>query len=158
MGQVSQLGHSFSWVAGRRGNDGGNRDLEVAVSVRGGKTRIVVVEHLGGLIGTVFGGIGGGMGGGGMGPILGIGIGALSVSATVLVVLIPLWLGTTYAIARTAYHYSTKRRAHELERLLIISPRWRALSDRCPSGFSRCDDVAVLPGCTRCTTLTGYPC
>ncbi len=118
VGQVSQLGHSFSWVAGRRGSDGGGRDLEVAVSVRGGKTRIVVVEHLAGLIGAVFGGIGGGMGGGGMGPILGIGIGALSVSATVLVVLIPLWLGTTYAIARTAYHYSSQRRARELERLV----------------------------------------
>jgi serine/threonine protein kinase len=118
VGQVSQLGHSFSWVAGRRGGDAGSRDLEVAVSVRGGRTRIVIQEHLGALIGSVFGGIGGGMGGGGMGPILGIGIGALSASATVLVVLIPLWLGTTYAIARTAYHYSTQKRARELERLI----------------------------------------
>jgi hypothetical protein len=118
VGQVSQLGHSFSWAAGRRGGDSGGRDLEVAVSVRGGRTRIVVVEHLGPLIGGVFGGIGGGLGGGGMGPVLGIGIGALNAPAVIFAVLIPLWLGTTYAIARTAFHYSSQKRARELGRLV----------------------------------------
>ena len=117
VGQVSQLGHSFSWVAGR-GGVSSNRDLEVAVSVRGGRTRIIVQEHLGALMGGVFGGIGGGMGGGGMGPILGIGIGALHMPPVALLFILPLWLGTTFATARTVYHYSTQRRARELERLV----------------------------------------
>src|SRR5947199_70450 len=61
VGQVSQFGRSFSWVAARRGAS--QRDLEVAVSVRGGQTRITVRENLASLMGAVFGGIGGGMGG-----------------------------------------------------------------------------------------------
>src|SRR5207245_4665237 len=63
VGQVSQFGRSFSWVAARRGAS--QRDLEVAVSVRGGQTRITIRENLASLMGAVFGGIGGGMGGGG---------------------------------------------------------------------------------------------
>src|SRR5881296_1955786 len=64
VGQVSQFGRSFSWVAARRGAS--QRDLEVAVSVRGGQTRITIRENLASLMGAVFGGIGGGMGGGGV--------------------------------------------------------------------------------------------
>ena len=66
VGQVSQFGRSFSWVAARRGAS--QRDLEVAVSVRGGQTRITIRENLASLMGAVFGGIGGGMGGGGVWP------------------------------------------------------------------------------------------
>src|SRR3989442_10487183 len=62
-GQVSQIGQPFSWVAARRGAS--QRDLEVAVSVRGGQTRITIRENLASLMGAVFGGIGGGGGGGG---------------------------------------------------------------------------------------------
>jgi len=134
VGQVSQLGHSFSWVAGR-GAVASNRDLEVAVSVRGGRTRIVVQEHLGALMGGVFGGIGGGMGGGGMGPILGIGIGALNMPATALLFILPLWLGTTFATARSVYHYTTQRRARELERLV----------DRMAALVEELSDVAPRP-------------
>src|SRR5438876_1178561 len=46
--QVSQFGRSFSWVAARRGAS--QRDLEVAVSVRGGRTYIAIRENLGSLI------------------------------------------------------------------------------------------------------------
>src|SRR5207302_10732136 len=67
VGQVSQFGRSFSWVATRRGAS--QRDLEVAVSVRGGHTRIAIRENLASLIGGIYGGIGGGMGGGGIGQI-----------------------------------------------------------------------------------------
>src|SRR5438876_4807431 len=48
VGQVSQFGRSFSWVAARRGAS--QRDLEVAVSVRGGRTYIAIRENLGSLI------------------------------------------------------------------------------------------------------------
>ncbi len=114
-GQVSQFGRSFSWVASR--TPGIPRDLEIAVSVRGGRTRIFIREGLSQLIGAVYGGIGGGMGGGGMGPILGILGGALHVAGPLLVALVPVWLGTTYLTARTVYRRSTKRRAKELEGL-----------------------------------------
>jgi serine/threonine protein kinase len=114
-GQVSQFGRSFSWVAAR--SPGIRRDLEVAVSVRGGKTRITIQEGLSQLVGAVYGGIGGGMGGGGMGPIMGILGGALHVAGAALVVIVPLWLGITYATARTVYRRSVNRRAKELEGL-----------------------------------------
>jgi serine/threonine-protein kinase len=111
VGQVSQFGRSFSWVATRRGS--AQRDLEVSVSVRGGRTRITIQENLGALIGGIFGGIGGGMGGGAMGPILVTVVGALNIPSA-LALIIPLWLGTVFATARTAYHYSTQKRVREL--------------------------------------------
>jgi tRNA A-37 threonylcarbamoyl transferase component Bud32 len=112
-GQVSQLGRSFSWTAA----PGSHRDLEVAVSVRGGRTRIAIQEGLSNLTGQIWGGIGGGMGGGGMGPIMGIGVGALGLEAAAMVVIVPIWLTATYLTARTVYSRSVKRRERELEGL-----------------------------------------
>jgi len=114
-GSVSQFGRSFSWMAAR--GSGMRRDLEVAVSVRRGQTRITIHENLSQLIGATFGGIGGGMGGGGMGPIIGVGAGALHLAGPAVVVLIPLWLGVTYVTARTFYRRSSTRRARDLETL-----------------------------------------
>ncbi len=108
VGQVSQLGWSFSWTMTRSGNM--RRDLEVAVTVRGGQTRIMVRENLGPLIGAIFGGIGGGVGGGGMGPILGITIGALGLPPVAIAAVIPLWLATVYGIARTVYRSQVTKR------------------------------------------------
>jgi hypothetical protein len=91
--------------------------LEVAVSVRGGRTRITIHENLGPLIGAMHGGIGGGMGGGGMGPIIAV-VAALHVFPPIsLVFVVPLWLATTFVTARTFYHRSTARREQELARL-----------------------------------------
>ena len=114
-GQVSQFGRSFSRVAAR--GTAVRRDLEIAVSVRGGHTRITIQESLGQLIGAVYGGIGGGMGGGGLGPMLGILGGALHVAGPLLAALVPVWLGTTYVTARAVYRHNTNRRAKELEGL-----------------------------------------
>ena len=112
-GQVSQIGRTFSWTSA--GTGGSTRSTEVAVSVRGGQTRISLREGLGPLIGGIFGGIGGGMGGGGMGPILGIftHIG----SGVAVLAAVPLWLATTYAVARTSFYYSVRRRRRELDGL-----------------------------------------
>lgn len=115
VGQVSQFGRSFSWVAARRGAS--QRDLEVAVSVRGGHTRITIRENLASLIGGIYGGIGGGMGGGGIGPIIGIFVGALHMTGAAIATAVPVWLLTTFATARTAYYYSSRRRVRELEQL-----------------------------------------
>jgi serine/threonine protein kinase len=116
-GQVSQFGRSFTWAAVRPGsNSGMRRNLEVTVSIRGGRTRITVQENLAPMIGGVFGGIGGGMGGGGMGPILGILGGALHMGPGVIAI-VPIWLSITYATARYVYRRMTRKRAAELESL-----------------------------------------
>ncbi len=114
-GMVSQFGRSFSWMIAR--GPAVRRDMEVAVSVRRGQTRITVQESLNQLVGAVFGGIGGGMGGGGMGPIIGVGVGALHLVGPAIVAIIPAWLGVTYLTARTVYGRISKRRARELENL-----------------------------------------
>ena len=108
VGQVSQLGWSFSWTMTRSASM--RRDVEVGVTVRGGQTRIIVRESLGPLIGAVFGGIGGGLGGGAMGPILGITQGALGLPPITIAVILPLWFGTIFGIARTTYKAQVKKR------------------------------------------------
>ena len=132
-GQVSQFGRSFTWSAMRTGsNSGMRRNLEMTISIRGGRTRIAVQENLANLIGGVFGGIGGGMGGGGMGPIMGIFAGALHLGP-LTVLFVPVWLGVTYATARYVYRRMVGKRTRELEDLadrlaalaqdLVIVPR-----------------------------------
>ncbi len=114
-GHVSQFGRSFSWMVAR--GPAIRRDLEIAVSVSRGQTRITIQESLNQLIGAVFGGIGGGMGGGGIGPIIGVGVGAFHLVGPAVVAIIPAWLGLTYLTARTVYGRITKKRARELEDL-----------------------------------------
>jgi serine/threonine protein kinase len=117
VGQVSQLGRSFAWTMVRSG--GGTRSVEVVVTVRAGTSRITVQEPLGNLIGGIFGGIGGGMGGGALGPLLGILLdqGAMGLAPVAALVVVPLWLMTTFATARTAYYYAVRRRSRTLEGL-----------------------------------------
>lgn len=115
VGQVSQLGRSFTWISGR--GQQVKRDLEVAVSIRGGCTRITVHENMAPAIGGIFGGIGGGMGGGGMGPVIGVTVGVLHIMTPALLLVIPAWLGVTYLTARTVYRRTVTRRTLELEEL-----------------------------------------
>ena len=114
-GQVSQLGRSFSWSPSR--SQTVKRDLEVVVTVRGGKTRITVLENLASLASGIFAGICGGLGGGGMAPVIGITMGALSLNPLGLIGLIPLWLGGVYGFARTIYRKQSEKRRAELEEL-----------------------------------------
>jgi hypothetical protein len=87
--------------------------MQIGVTVRGGRTYIIVQENLTNLIGGIFGGIGGGMGGGGFGIVSAI---AGSMGVPILIpVLMPLWLATTFAVARTAFHYSSRNRMRQLE-------------------------------------------
>ena len=112
VGQVSQLGRSFTWTLNK--GSSGLRNIEIVVSVRPGKTRILVQENLNHLIGGIYGGIGGGMGGGGMGPIMGVMFGALGLPGAAAAFLVPAWLTIVYATARTSYHYAVKRRLKTL--------------------------------------------
>ena len=130
VGQVSQLGRSFSWSTVRGPGEG--RAVEVAVVVRGGQTRITIQESLGRLIGATFGGIGGGLGGGGMGPIMGVLFGAMHAPGVAAIVAVPLWLASVFGIARTTYRAFAKRRGRELAQL---ADRLEALArELIPSG------------------------
>jgi serine/threonine protein kinase len=115
LGQVSQLGHSFTWTLNK--GTSGTRNLEVFVNVRNGRTRIIVQENLNNLIGAVFGGIGGGLGGGGMGPLMGIMFGGLHLNPVGMVFVIPMWLTLVFGTARTSYYYAVKRREKALSGL-----------------------------------------
>jgi tRNA A-37 threonylcarbamoyl transferase component Bud32 len=116
VGQVNQLGRSFSWNTIRT-SGGTGRDVQVLVSVRGGKTRIQVRENLAGLIGGIYGGIGGGAGGGGLGPLIPFFVESLARPAALLLV-IPAWLVTVFAISRSSYFYSVRRRRKKLLALI----------------------------------------
>ena len=113
-GTVSQLGRTFSWASSRGASS--TRNLEVAVSVRGGRTVIMAHESLGNLIGGIFGGVGGGVGGGGLGLVLPAGAALLGPAGVVLT--IPLWLATVYGSARMIYRRSVRSRAAEMEQLV----------------------------------------
>ena len=113
-GQVSQLGRSFSWNSMRGG--GSTRNLEVAVSVRAGRTRITVREGLMPLVGGWFGGMLGGLGGGGLGPL--IGILASNVGPMAAVVAVPFWMCGVFAMTRSAFYYTVRRRRRQLEALM----------------------------------------
>jgi hypothetical protein len=115
VGQVSQLGRSFTWNAAA---GAGGRSLEVVITVRAGRTRIAIQENLKNLVGGIFGGIGGGMGGGGMGPIIGVMVEGLGMGGAAAAFVIPGWLLLTYATARTSYFYAARRRARQLEQLV----------------------------------------
>ncbi len=113
-GQVTQLGRSFSWTGVR--SAGSTRGLEIAVSVRGGRTRITVHESLGNLIGGIFGGVGGGVGGGGLGLVLPLG-GALA-GPVGMVLIVPAWLATVYLGARRIFSRTAASRRRQLEALV----------------------------------------
>jgi serine/threonine protein kinase len=115
VGQVSQLGRSFTWTLSRGAS--GGRDLEIAVSIRSGRTHIAIQENLVNLAGGIWGGVGGGMGGGGMGPILGTLIGGMHAPELAIVV-VPAWLAVTFVTARTSYRLMTRRRYKTLEALI----------------------------------------
>ena len=115
VGQVSQLGRSFTWTLNK--GQSGLRNIEIVISVRPGKTRILVQENLNHLIGAIFGGIGGGMGGGGLGPMMGVMFGALGLPGVAAAFLVPAWLTIVYLTARTSYFYAVNRREKSLREI-----------------------------------------
>lgn len=113
LGRTEIIGRSLSWRSEPDPQRGGRR-IDVLVTVRNGKTRIQVREHLGGLAGGLFGGVVGGAGGG-------VGI-SLAISGGLLG--FPLmaaggvaFAGLTYGIVRTAYSSVVRYRERELTRL-----------------------------------------
>ncbi|MEO8030851.1 MAG: serine/threonine-protein kinase [Gemmatimonadota bacterium] len=111
VGQVSQLGRTFSWTMTH--TIGERRGFEVALSVRAGKTRIMVRENLRGLIASNFGAICGVMGGPGAAAVVGISIGALGLPPLALLAIIPTWWASAFGIARTVYARAFRKREQE---------------------------------------------
>src|SRR3989441_206562 len=82
------------------------------------------------------GGWGGGGGGGGRGPISGIGAGVFHLPGLAALVIVPLWLATTFVVARPAYGRTTRRReralAHLADRLAALAAELIAERARLP--------------------------
>jgi hypothetical protein len=115
MGHPSVVGRTLTWQST---DSQKARILQVAVSAGDGETRILIEERYQSLAGELFGGILGGVGGGvGLGVGLGVGIGALG--SALFATLFPLAaLGGAYAIARTAFRGTVRRRIRTLNRLM----------------------------------------
>jgi hypothetical protein len=107
LGQASSVGRTLTWMGASAQNQ---RQLEVSVSARKGRTTIRVMERLGNLAGGLFGGIVGGLGGGGLGlwvPLL-----MVLKSSAWLPFLILSWITIVYLIVRYAFaRVAAKRQA-----------------------------------------------
>ena len=112
LGQVSTLGRALAWHSGNR-----QRQLQITVVPRQGRTTIRAQEQFGNAAGGLFGGIVGGVGGGGGGAALGIVAGALG-SPLAGLALAALAVGGSFLLARTLYTGLVGRRARQLEQLL----------------------------------------
>jgi serine/threonine protein kinase len=123
VGQVSQLGRSFTWTLVR--GHASTRNVEIVVSVRSGRTVILAQENLNHLAGAIYGGIGGGMGGGGLGPVSALMFGALQLPGAAAGIIVPVWLGITYLTARTSFYHTVKKRQAKLEE---VADRLEALA------------------------------
>jgi serine/threonine-protein kinase len=107
-GHAGTIGRSVSWASASK-----NRNLQITIVSRHGKTSIRVDERLSPLAGALFGGIMGGVGGGSGGLAFGIGAGALhSVAAG-----FGIWGVTitgSYLLARTIYGAQVRKRLKAL--------------------------------------------
>jgi hypothetical protein len=114
VGQVSQVGRSFTWNAMSTASQ---RRVGVSVLPRGGRTTIHVTEDLRQIAGGVFGGIMGG-GGGGLGSAsMGITMGALHSPIIAVTTLVGL-IGAAYGTARTIFSRVSHKRQRSLRQLV----------------------------------------
>ena len=112
-GHVSQFGRSFTWSLSR--GPTGRHDVDVAVRVGTGSTRIVIDEGLAPLIGGIFGGIGGGVGGGGSGPIIALMVAAHA--APFIAVALPVYYALVFGAARTIFRHASAARERRMSEI-----------------------------------------
>ena len=118
LGQIHTLGRSFTWVLNK--GQQSTRNIEIAVSVRAGRTRIMVAENFNNLIAVVFAGGGIGVGAGGLGPLMAALFEGLNAASGAAAVFVPLWLALVYSGTRASYARIVQGREEKL----------RALADR----------------------------
>ena len=111
-GRAELLKSSMTWSAGTNPRATGPFTV-VTVSVRDGKTSLLVTDSLGQLAGGLYGGLGGGLGGGAiMVPIIAfLGMPALIPAA------VATWLGGVFLGTRAIFKRAARRRAEGLETL-----------------------------------------
>lgn len=111
-GRAELLKSSITWSAGTNPRATGPFTV-VTVSVRDGKTSLLVSDSLGQLAGGLYGGLGGGLGGGAiMVPIIAF----LSMPALIPVAC-ATWLGGVFLGTRAIFKRAARRRAEGLEKL-----------------------------------------
>lgn len=112
IGKASIVGTALAWQVGPRGTQ---RTVEVAIVARDGRTHVRMVERLGGLAGGLFGGLVGGAGGGGLGVVVPL---LATIDPALGLVAAPAWIAGVYAIVRTIYGSTARRRERQLSALL----------------------------------------
>jgi hypothetical protein len=111
-GRAEVLKSSITWSAGTNPRATGPFTV-VTVSVRDGKTSLMVTDSLGQLAGGLYGGLGGGLGGGAiMVPIIAF----LSMPALIPVA-VGTWLGGVFLGTRAIFKRAARRRSNSLEKL-----------------------------------------
>lgn len=111
-GRAESLKSSITWSAGTNPRATGPFTV-VTVSVRDGKTSLLVTDSLGQLAGGLYGGLGGGLGGGAiMVPIIAF----LSMPAMIPIA-VGTWLGGVFLGTRAIFKRAARRRAEALEKL-----------------------------------------
>jgi hypothetical protein len=114
-GRTELMRSSVTWWASSA-ERGTGPFTTVTVAIKEGVTTVTASDRLGQLAGAYFGGIGGGVGGG----AFAVPIGATLVLPLLAPVFFGVWIGGTYALCRTLYKRSAKKRA---ERLQIVFDR-----------------------------------
>ena len=111
-GRAELLKSSITWSAGTNPKATGPFTV-VTVSVRDGRTSLLVTDSLGQLAGGLYGGLGGGLGGGAiMVPIIAF----LSMPALIPVA-VGTWLGGVFLGTRAIFKRAARRRQDALEHL-----------------------------------------
>lgn len=111
-GRTELMRSSMTWWASSAERGAGPFTM-ITVAIKDGVTTLTATDRLGQLAGAYYGGIGGGVGGGAV---------AVPIVATLLMpvlapVLFGAWLGGTYALCRSLYKRSAKKRAEQLQML-----------------------------------------
>ncbi|MBA3462894.1 MAG: hypothetical protein H0T46_23260 [Deltaproteobacteria bacterium] len=111
-GRAELLKSSMTWSAGTNPRATGPFTV-VTVSVRDGKTSLLVTDSLGQLAGGLYGGLGGGLGGGAiMVPII-----AFLSMPPLIPAAVATWLGGVFLGTRAIFKRAARRRAEALETL-----------------------------------------
>ena len=111
-GRTELMRSSVAWWASSSDRSTGPF-TSITVSIKDGRTNLIVTDRLGQLAGALYGGIGGGVGGGAiMLPIL------ASMAMPVAIPVIVLdWFGGIYAGTRALFKRSARKRAENLQRV-----------------------------------------
>jgi serine/threonine protein kinase len=132
VGYAAKAGSSLYWTARKpkepmQGFDLGNLwetmqsedapDILVRIVTRQRQTRIRIEQRLGDMAGGIFGGVWGGGGAGGSATLLGVGLGALSAPAIVVIPGAVAIIGGTYALSRAIFRAAARARLRTLEEL-----------------------------------------